>query len=279
MPNASILGGSPLGIIGVRSYYNTGTKKSTFNIDGSRNFDVVAYNNNRKTKIFTNLEGNSLFTGYRNIRISREIRKKKSKEDGSSYYDTGGLSDFDGDLDKSSRKVLHGDSLYDISITHIIEGLSGTKAQLRPTDFAYLKNIGVYPNNRLIIARRFVTPTDDNIMVPKSNTEFSAISALITWVKEDENFLDLSFGEEWEEADADFTEVLNNIGNDLSVGGMGNMLGTKLGNAANVLPLSGFMEIFQRQIMAKLGILNTADANMIPSGNPNLIKQAKKEKQ
>ena len=50
------------------------------------------------------------------------------------------------------------------------------------------------------------------------------------------------------------------------------------GAGGNVLPLPGFTEIFQRQFLAKLGLIEDSAKNSIPAGNPNLIKQSKRRK-
>ncbi len=267
MPNRSILGGSPLGLIGVRSFYdNKGI--STFNAGKTRNIKVTEYNKNSSSAGM--LYGNSLFSGYRVFRAWPSI----SMRDGE--YDTKGTSDVDyyNKKDISARRELHNDSIYDTSVLNIIEQLANTKAQLRPADFAYLKNVGVYPNNRLMIARRFVSPSDDNIMVPKGKSEIGSIATLISWIPEGENFLDITFGEEWTDAEGSFKEILNGIGDDIGLGKMGDLAG----GAGGILPLPGFTEIFQRQFLAKMGIIDSDSANMIPAGNPNLIKQAKRRK-
>jgi len=270
--NGAILGGSPLGLIGVKSYYTQPGGMSTFNAGKTRNINVVEYNRNSNEG--GGLYGNSLFSGYRTFRAWPNISTKDGE------YDTKGLSDViygEGKDISGVRRPLHNDSVYDTSILNIIEKLSGTKAQLRPADFAYLKNIGAYPNNRLMIARRFATPSDDNIMVPKKVTEIPSLATLISWVKENENFLDISFGEKWTEAEADFKDILTAMGEDFGIGKLGEFMSTGMG----ALPLPGFTEIFQRQFLAKLGIFD-ADAgdssktHTIPAGNPNLIKAAKR---
>jgi len=269
MPNAAILGGSPLGIIGVKSYYDQ-SGMSTFNAGKTRNIRVTEYNKNSSSAGM--LYGNSLFSGYRTFRAWPSIVAK----DG--VYDTLGTSDVDyysdPKKDNSTRKELHNNSTYDVSVLNILEKLSGTKAELRPADFAYLKNIGVYSNNRLIIARRFATPTEDNIMVPKQATEISSIATLISWLKDTEDFLSISFGEHWEDAPADFKSILTSMGEDFKI----NNLGDRVGGMAGATPLPGFTEIFQRNLLSKLGLIEDDAKNMIPAGNPNLIKQAKMRK-
>lgn len=255
MPNSSILGGSPLGLINLRSFTDI-NGRSTFNAGESRNVDVKSYNNN---KFNVGLKyGNSLFTGARTVIAWPKINNvdPAAKED---------------DINKAH---LHNDSIYDTSILNIIEKLSNTKAQLRPADFAYLKNVGVYPNNRLMIARRFASPVNDNIMTKKNDADLISLATMISWLPEGQDFLNISFGEIWEEAPADFKNILTSLGEDMGIGNMGGISGA----AGNLLPLPGFTEIFQRNFLAQLGLIEKDKANMIPSGNPNLIKQAKMRK-
>jgi len=264
--NKSILGGSPLGLIGMRSYFGA-SGLSTFNAGKSRNIKVLEYN--RTSSNAGMVSGNSLFSGSRVVRAWPNITEK----------DPTGIGDIDygdktGKGDKSTRKELHNNSIYDVSVLNIIEKLSATKAALRPADFAYLKNIGVYPNNRLIIARRFASPSGDNIMVPKGNSELGSLATLISWIPETEDFLQMTFGEEWMDSEADFKTILTSLGEDFLVGNLGGIGGA----AGNALPLPGFTEIFQRNILAQVGLLENTSKDSIPAGNPNLIKQSKRRK-
>jgi hypothetical protein len=279
----AILGGSPLGLIGLKSVPTNGM--SGFNAGATRNVIVADYNRSKAL---------SLFTGRRRLRAWPNLAGKKSKDAGgegidpSETQDTTGLADVyvnkEGKLidgytpaipaNSKGSNLLHNNDVYDTSVLNILEKLAPTKAALRPTDFAYLKYLGVYPNNRLMIARRFVAPSGDNIMVNRTSKEVPSIATLVSWVPEGDNFLDISFGEEWTAAKADFTGMLNSLGEDFSKTGMGKIAGA----AGNVLPLPGFTEIFQRAFLAKIGLLEEGAANQIPSGNPNLIKEAKVRK-
>ncbi len=278
MAYRSILGGSPLGLIGVRSQVLTG-QPSSFNAGKSRNIsDVNKYNNEVGLK-----HPGTLFSGKRTIRAWPDIKAiaADTSTGTPAGWDTTGTKDVqyfkpgaqEGG-DTSSRKTLHNDSVYDTSILNIIEQLSNTKAQLKPADFAYLKNVGVYPNNRLMIARRFAAPVGDNIMVKKNSNELSALAVLISWLPENQDFLDIQFGEEWEDAEADFKGILTSLGEDIGLGNLGGIAGA----AGNALPLPGFTEIFQRHFLAKLELIEDSKKNQIPAGNPNLIKQAKRRK-
>ena len=85
IPNRAILGGSPLGLIGVKSWYGS-DGLSTFNAGKTRNVKVDEYNNRSSSAGM--LYGNSLFSGYRVVRAWPEINMN---EDGT--YDTKGTSD------------------------------------------------------------------------------------------------------------------------------------------------------------------------------------------
>ena len=272
--NRSILGGSPLGLIGVKSYFNP-DGLSTFNAGKTRNTTVPAYNareSSTRSAAGGNLYGNSLFSGNRVVRAWRDVKANDPKGLSQVNYNT--KDPALQDTSQSLRKELHNNSIYDTSVLNIIEKLAPTKAALKPADFAYLKNIGVFPNNRLMIARRFASPADDNIMVNKGPSEWGPFAVLISWVPENEDFLTFSFGEEWTDSDADFTGILQGLGKDVGLDNLGGISGA----AGNILPLPGFTEIFQRNFLAKLGLIENGGKNTIPAGNPNLIKISKRRK-
>lgn len=270
MANTFDLVGSPLGLFTLQSR-PTRDGMSTFNGGQSRNVNVNSYNTGKKQQ--TNIKGRdgsiisspvSLFSGNTLPNFWPNI-----KTAGTDIDPTGSTSSYNG----FTRSDLHNDDVYDTSLLNIIEKLSFSKmAALRPQDFAYLKNIGVYPNNRLMIARRFLSPVKDNIM-SKGGTPPKSI--LISWKPEGEDFLDMDFGEEWTEAEADFTNILNKLGKDFGISGMG----TGSGKGLNVLPLPGFTEGLQRGVLEYMGILEPGQGNAaLPSGNPNIIKVAKRRK-
>jgi hypothetical protein len=75
-------------------------------------------------------------------------------------------------------KNLHTDERYDLSTTNIIKNLSGSPAlKLKYSDFVYCRDYGVYPNNRLIIVRRFGGPVGDNL----TGKSGSPVGTLVTW--------------------------------------------------------------------------------------------------
>jgi hypothetical protein len=266
----AILGGSPLGLIGVRSTPVQGTGMSTFNGGASRNINVNKYNTGmnpsaKKKGTESLLSGKTTLSPYGNI--------------GSIGTDNGGGSRMDkstyGGVNKNS---LHNNAVYDTSLLNIIERLSSTVAAVRPGDFAYLKDVGVYPNNRLMIARRFLSPHGDNIYGKAKGVSSVPMSIMIAWKGQEDDFIEISFGEEWVPANADFTNVMNSLGEDFGMSGklsLGN-----IGNAAfNIVSLPGFTEVLQRKVLVGMGILDVeGDEKPLPTGNPNLIKEAKRRK-
>ncbi len=265
-----ILGGSPLGIIGVESRPKNGM--STFNGGRTRNVNVNLYNAGReankeklaKAGLDTKSGAFSLFTGNNAFKAWPNIGKTGNEE----RLNVGIGEPYNG----VTRRTLHNNDVYDTSILNLVDKTANSAARLRPSDFAYLKNVGLYPNNRLMIARRFSGPAPDDIFGFKGNP----IACLITWKPPGEDFLDISFGEEWEDAKADFTQVLNNIGEDLM---RVSPLGGAAGGGLGVIPLPGWSEALTQELLVALGVLDPSVTNQrLQVGNPNLIKQAKRRK-
>ena len=171
---------------------------------------------------------------------------------------------------------IHNDTIYDISTTNLIDQTSlYDSMQLTAAHFAYLKDLGVYPNNRLMVARRFPGPVGNDLTAIKS----FPIATLISWVDNDSDFMDISFGEHWIPAKASFEDVLNSIGKDTTLSNdnrAGNStIGAKLAAGAALIPLPGLMEGLQQKIFVEMGLAASASNTdiILPVGDPNLIKQ------
>ena len=187
----------------------------------------------------------------------------------------------------TKRSNIHSDNIYDATLKNIIDinddvfvvqGTGTTKGTYYPTklkamDFAYLKNTGVFPNNRLMIARRYGGPVGNDPLKIAQNP----ISTLISWVPDGQDFLSFEVGEEWENAEADFTKIFNELGEDVSKAALGK-LGSSISGGGGAIPLPGFTEIFQRNVMVALGLATPDSGDIIPSGTPNLIKEARRRK-
>lgn len=240
----SRIAGSPLGLIGLESN-DTNNKFSDYNERGR--------GGKGKGSV-------SLFGGDRIIRPFAIALGSKSP-------------DFNKDFNNKNK--LHSDDLYDTTINNIVDKLKGTKAELSFLDFGYLKDVGVYPNNRLMVARRFSTPQLDNIMYNSDDKADKPLVTLISWKPVGEDFIDISFGETWEDVgDASFTKILSEVGKDFKIKGLGGYLN----EGGGLLPLPGSTETLQRKFLSKIGIIDPGSVNQIPEGNPNLIKQAKMRK-
>jgi hypothetical protein len=174
-------------------------------------------------------------------------------------------------------KIIHKNDVYDISTSNIITQLEKVPSMsLKWSDFAYCRDYGVYPNNRLVICRRFPAPVLDDLTgsgLPEPMT------TLVSWMGEDVDLLNFSFGEKWGDAEATFTNILNGVGKDIGLEkGSGIKLGNELSEGGNLAPLPGATEILQRNILQRLGIVSDGGAEIVPSGTPNLIKEAKQRK-
>ena len=199
MANTYMLGGSPLGLIGVKSRTDI-NGQTTFNAGKSRNINVFQYNRGDSQPTGIKMEGKdeeayapvSLLSGgslpnfWPNADVGKIGAGHTEASQGIPATDQKAFSDPAPGIGVSSH--YHNDTSYDTSVLNILEKLSKSQtAALRPQDFAYCKYLGVYPNNRLVIARRFQAPVKDNIFGAKGNIP-KAI--LITWRPETEDFLE-----------------------------------------------------------------------------------------
>lgn len=200
-----------------------------------------------------------------------------SDENGNKFYTS--LFGRDGDTTSTSEfNFIPDDStLYDISTQEIIDYCKEhPMMKLSYADFAYLKDLGVYPNNRLIIARRFAAPVDDDLI--NNDNQVTPLATLISWVPDNAEFFDVSFGEEWTNAEVSIKNLLNeaSTNRDLLAGdNAGAPLGTFLSEGAAAVPLPGWSEGLQYQVFRELG-LTERQASDLPFGNPNLIRAAKR---
>jgi hypothetical protein len=189
-------------------------------------------------------------------------------------------------LSFGSPEEVHKDEFYDIKTSNIIDKLSDIPSMsLKWSDFAYCRDYGVYPNNRLIICRRFNEPVLDDLTFyglndTGGNTSLQPVTTLLSWYDDKQDIINFTFGENWVAAEASFTDVLNKAGSDIRLDKIGIKLGDVASGAADIVPLPGATEILQRRILAKLGIIDeqTAKTEIVPSGTPNLIKEAKQRK-
>lgn len=178
-----------------------------------------------------------------------------------------------------SRKNLHNNTVYDTSTEKIIEEFKDIHhLALKYSDFAYLRDFGLYPNNRLMILRRFPNPVFDDIYSDDNETgPGRPIATVIGYIEPDKDILAFDFNEEWIKADTDFVKILNDVGKDFRMNKIPSLqkgLGTYLSETAgNVAVLPGASQLFQRSLAKKLGLIS-GDGSDLPVGDPNLIREA-----
>lgn len=109
------------------------------------------------------------------------------------------------------NKAVPGDSSIKsdgLSINHLITWSEKYPAiQLRYQDFVFCKNVSQFPNNRLIVLRRFKNGVPDNLFdYHVKNDDASSnsflytqpLATMVTWLKPDESPLTVTFNEGWE---------------------------------------------------------------------------------
>lgn len=165
-----------------------------------------------------------------------------------------------------------GDDIYNTTTSSIIDYTSGIPSmRLRTQDFAYLRNYGVYPNNRLMVARRFKSPVEDDL----TSVTQEPISTLVSWFEGEKPPLKISFGEQWENGQGNLVELLDSVlGNNKMIGGGLKALDSFFKGG---VPFSGFSEGLQYELLQQLGLTDKGLQN-VPSGNPNLIQESKKRR-
>jgi hypothetical protein len=151
---------------------------------------------------------------------------------------------------------------HEMSVRNLVEYLQGTAMELRLIDFIYLKKLGVFANNRMIVARRFGSPVLDDLF----QTTIHPISTVVSWIDPEDDFFKISFNEVWEE----HTDTIQKIFMDIIEKDLG--VSTDPG-----ISLPGWSTGIQFEILKALGVTN-AGADNLPEGNPNLIMETSRRK-
>jgi hypothetical protein len=170
---------------------------------------------------------------------------------------------------------IHNDDIYNTSISSVVKYTSQHPGmRLDFMDFAYLRNVGVYPNNRLIVARRFGAAVGNDL----TKMTVPPFKTMVSWIPDtDDNFFSVQYHENWDEAEASYTNVLNDLGKSFKMPGSDNSskLGDFLAGGLGLIPFPGLSEPIQRAVMKEFGLISDDPYNL-PLGDPNLIRMAKK---
>jgi len=157
------------------------------------------------------------------------------------------------------------------TIENIVDNSSTLQAlKLNYSDFLYCKRLNAYPNNRLVILRRFNSGAADNIIdadAIEMNTSQTPISVMVTWF--DEFPVNISFKEEWTTIETGLIKEIMNTGKEL------------LGEGAEEYADQNYKEDISNPFLSAIwfSIIAGQDDNakydrILPGANPNLIRQA-----
>lgn len=159
--------------------------------------------------------------------------------------------------------------------------LNAPTLKLSYADFLYCKKLGAYPNNRLVVLRRFAQPASDDIVESNEmNIHQSPISVMVTWFNDFP--MNIEFGEKWTKNSKGLITQILESGAELAGGAVG-------GDSAVTKGLSGAAsnsENIGNPWLSSLwyGFLSQQARNaniavdfekILPNANPNLIREAK----
>ena len=157
--------------------------------------------------------------------------------------------------------------------------------QMRYQDFVYCKKLGYYPNNRLIVLRRFKGGVPDNLFdyyTSSSNVKYTQpLATMITWLEPDEEIMDMRFNENWEDHHDSFLNVLKNskekmIPKPVKKGSGGEPEPTISNTFEDLATALTLQQLLKTNV-------NLVKENGVPYtrsdiGNPNLVTEASKRK-
>lgn len=165
------------------------------------------------------------------------------------------------------REKTDGDPYIELIRNFSYEVCKTKSLQLKAADFAYLRDLGVYPINRLVILRRF----PDGIIVPANLLEWGEsavppISTVVGWAKAgNDSLFNISFNEVWttqtETLDKMFAKIMKDeFGQDIT----------------KWIPSPGWTQGFLWGFLNKSGLSSeTYNAYNVPQGDPNVLKESK----
>ena len=162
--------------------FNSVNENLNMLIDNNSNFNNIFDNN--KVVIYKN---NRNFGGTNNIidYLKENLNQKKG-------------------VSPSAAKNPYMALLEDFGLKSGMPGLL-----IKAADLAYLRDLGVYPINRMAILRRF--PEGSFVYENLEDMQIQPISTVIGWIKPDANFGTIAFNETWTKTHNRFDELLAKI--------------------------------------------------------------------
>lgn len=185
---------------------------------------------------------------------------------------------------QTSLNSQSNDNINDLSSSSIIrytqqDGLESM--ELSPKHFAYNRKRGVYPNNRLVVVRRFPSPVSNDLTAIRQKP----ISTVVTWISDEaDSFFSFSASERWstnqvEDPLGDLTDLFNKIFTKSTGIDVGKGMEKLIGGLTSKLPIGGFPEAVQTEFLNSfLGKENQDGTNFnyrnIVQGNPNFLAES-----
>ena len=180
---------------------------------------------------------------------------KNSKEQGSGTHNIQKYLSQGGGLNGSQRSGIYKNEntgsnpyiqmLKDFNTT---SGTPGAGLRLKAGDFAYLRDLGVYPINRMAILRRF--PIGISLTENLEEMTLEPISTVIGWIKPDANFGTISFNENWGKTTKRFDQLLNDI-----IAKNTNI------NISSLVPIPDFAQGILFEFYKKMNLTNSSGVN------------------
>jgi len=212
------------------------------------------------------------------ISYTTKAGKTKSVFNGTKFYFRPVMNKSTGLAQSSTINDIHTNDLYDTSIPSIINYLDNYPSmRLKPVDFAYLTDLGIYPNNRLVVCRRFGGPVGNDLTSLNVNEGDvnPPLSTIISWIDDSGDFFNFTFGEYWTNAKDDIFSLFEKVNKETGIDSIPGVSGAVKGMVGKVTGApEGVQNALLVEIANKLGYTEVTVDN-IPQGNPNLIQQAK----
>lgn len=182
--------------------------------------------------------------------------------------DSGNKSNFENIKNHTYKTVYDtgNDNPY-VDLIKKFDGVNSSKSLIiRPSDLAYLKELGVYPINRMVVLRRFETGQ----MVPEKLDELNSEpkSTIVGWLKDEENFGEIGFNESWTTTDRPLHELIKDLINRSF---------NSAGHLKSIVPVPDFAQGLVFQLLKGLGLTGGADSpwdwHKIPIGDPDVLSE------
>ena len=211
-----------------------------------------------RAQVFDNSDNTDTIWG--NLKSVDKLTKETVVFKGKNNYNTDTIK-------KHYASITDDDDLNQYS--HLIKYFASSKTfnslKLSAAHLVYLKNLGVYPMNRLWILRRFA----EGVIVPDNLTDWETndppqpIATVIGWVKPTESeFMTIGFNETWTTSNSRFYNVLSEM-----------MDKEFLINTGKIADVPGFAQGLLVGFLHEMKLTSEFNADNLPMGQPNILSE------